>query len=172
MQNTDKQWIVDLFSEQQTQLHRHLSSRLANVADVQELAQEAYLRMLRVSRKEFIKHPQAYLYRIATNLVYESYTNSLTASQWASEEELNKLEMAEPLPEQAVARSRQLQQIEQAMSELSPKCRAVVSMRSRQGMTNPEIAEQMGLSTEMVKKYMSKGVAHCRKRLRRFRDET
>ena len=75
-------------------------------------------------------------------------------------------------PEQCLERRRQLQQIEQALSELPPKCRAVVTLRGRQGMTSLEVAERLGISTNTVKKYMTKGVAHCRKRIRWSMDET
>ena len=73
MQKSGKQHIVGLFTEHRERLHLYLRSRLANDADAQELAQEAYLRLLRISRTELIKHPQTYLYRIASNLIKRFY---------------------------------------------------------------------------------------------------
>jgi|APSaa5957512535_1039671.scaffolds.fasta_scaffold244328_1 DNA-directed RNA polymerase specialized sigma24 family protein len=61
MQKIGKEQVVGLFTEHRERLHRYLRSRLANDADAQELAQEAFLRLLRISRTELIKHPQAYL---------------------------------------------------------------------------------------------------------------
>ena len=172
MQKTGKQHLDGLFTEHRERLHLYLRSRLANDADAQELAQEAYLRLLRISQTELIKHPQAYLYRIASNLINDLYGRQLTPEQQVGEEVLDNLESSELSPEQCLERSRQLQQIEQALSELPPKCRAVVTLRGRQGMTSLEVAERLGISTNTVKKYMSKGVAHCRKRMRWSVDET
>ena len=172
MQKTGKQHLVSLFTEHRERLHLYLRSRLANDADAQELAQEAYLRLLRISRTVLIKHPQTYLYRIASNLINDLYGRQLTPDQQVGEEVLNNLESSELSPEQCLERRRQLQQIEQALSELPPKCRAVVTLRGRQGMTSLEVAERLGISTNTVKKYMTRGVAHCRKRIRWSMDET
>lgn len=163
--------IAELLFDNRDRLHRYLRARLKSDADAQELSQEAYLRLLRVSRKKLIKHPQTYLFRIAANLVYELYNAILPVEKRADEKELMGLEASDPAPDEMLARQRQLQQVEAALRELPPKCRAVVTMRSRQGMTSREVAARLGVSTEMVKKYMATGIAHCRKRLSRYREE-
>src|SRR3954467_4222821 len=53
------------------ELHRFLMRRLHSAQQAQDLAQEAYLRLLRVEHSELIRQPRAYLYRIAVNLVSE-----------------------------------------------------------------------------------------------------
>src|SRR5262249_57191209 len=52
-------------------LVRFIARRLRSVADARDLAHEAYVRLLRVKRKDLIRDPQAYLYRIAANILYE-----------------------------------------------------------------------------------------------------
>ena len=172
MQKIGKQQVVGLLTEHRERLPRYLRSRLSNDADAQELAQEAYLRLLRISRTELIRHPQAYLYRIASNLVNELYSKQLAGERQAGEAVLNELESPDPSPEQRVEQHQQLQLVEQALSELPPKCRAVVVLRTRHGMTGPEVAERLGISVSMVKKYMTKGLGHCRKRIRWSMGET
>lgn len=171
MRKLGRNQIVDLFTDHRDRLQSYLRARLESEADAQELAQEAYLRVLRINNKQLIRHPQTYLYRIAMNLVHELYADRLPPHQRLGETALADVEDPGPSAEEVAERRRQLQQVERALSELSPKCRAVVTLRSRHGMTNKEVAAQIGVSVEMVKKYMAKGVAHCRKRLRRYRDE-
>lgn len=171
MRKPGKPQTGDPFTEHRDRLQNYLCARLDCEADAQELAQEAYLRVLRISDKQLIRHPQAYLYRIAINLVHELYANKVPQQQPIGESGLADIEDPGPLPDEVTERSRQLQQVERALSELPPKCRAVVTMRCRQGMTNKEVAAELGLSVHMVKKYMTKGIAHCRKRLRRFRED-
>src|ERR1700756_6078583 len=52
-------------------LVRFIARRLRSVADARDVAHEAYVRLLRVKRKDLIRDPQAYLYRIAVNILYE-----------------------------------------------------------------------------------------------------
>src|SRR5437868_9304116 len=52
-------------------LVRFIARRLRSVADARDLAHEAYVRLLRVKRKDLIRDPQAYLDRIAANILYE-----------------------------------------------------------------------------------------------------
>src|SRR3984885_2376818 len=52
-------------------LVRFIAKRLRSVADAHDLAHEAYVRLLRLKRKDLIRDPQAYLYRIAVNILYE-----------------------------------------------------------------------------------------------------
>src|SRR5579864_5473659 len=52
-------------------LVRFIAKRLRSVADARDVAHEAYVRLLRVKRKDLIRDPQAYLYRIAVNILYE-----------------------------------------------------------------------------------------------------
>ena len=60
--------VAKLFTDHRDRLQQYLRARLTSADDAAELAQEAYLRMLRVKRADLIRHPQAYLFRIANNL--------------------------------------------------------------------------------------------------------
>src|SRR5688572_12023121 len=53
------------------ELQRYLVHRLQNAQDARDLAQEIYLRLLRTGTDEQIRDFRAYLYRIASNVVYE-----------------------------------------------------------------------------------------------------
>ena len=46
-------------------LRRYLSQRLRNVADAPDLAQEVFLRLMRVEHHETISSPEAYLYTLS-----------------------------------------------------------------------------------------------------------
>src|SRR5438445_785108 len=59
------------FEQYRAELHRFLVRRLHNAQDAQDLAQTVYLRYLQVSQHEPIRQPRAFLYRLASNLVYE-----------------------------------------------------------------------------------------------------
>lgn len=148
-------------------VERFLRSKLANPADAQDLAQEAYLRLLRAKEPQLIQDPAAYLFRIARNLVGEFYTKLPPSAS-----SLDDVDLADQgRPVEALAESgQQLERLSEVLSHLSPKCRAALILHRRDGMTVSEIAEELQVSVGSVKKYLSQGLARCRMRLRRFHE--
>ena len=157
---------AQLFADHRDRLQQYLRARLANEEDAAELAQEAYLRLLRVKRADLIRHPQAYLFRIAHNLLHELYTGRRFDTE--ADVDLDLLQSADPSPHELAVLQARRQLIETAIQELSPKCRAALLLHWREGRTQAEIGECMKLSRQMVQKYLAQGLAHCQKRLRRF----
>ncbi len=152
---------------QDVQLLRFLRARLANEEDAEDLAQEAYLRLLRASDTKLIRDPVAYLFRIARNLVYEWYTSRPPSSE--SLDDVDVLD--EGLTVEALANcNQQIDRLEAVLQHLPPKCRAAIVMHRRDGMTYEEIASALDVSPAMVKKYLSQGLSRCRARLRRFHE--
>ena len=156
-----------LIVAQEKKLHRFLSSKLANEADAKDFAQEAFLRLLRVENTKLINNPEAYLVRIAKNLVYEHYVN--LPAQPSSSEDM-ELECEDESIEEQANRSQSMQTLERALTQLSPKCRAVIVLHRRDGMTYEEIAQTLGISASMVKKYLIQGLSKCRTLLRQHHE--
>ncbi|MDM3872017.1 RNA polymerase sigma factor [Porticoccus sp. W117] len=168
-----KSLMARLFAEHSGRLQHYLRKRLASDADAQELSQEAYLRLLRVKKIDLIRHPEAYLYRIARNLVHELYSGR-PQKESHSIDELVEAEspslQGTPLEDEA-DKTRRLARIESLLGELSPKCRAVLILYWRDGLTQQEIANELGLSRSMAQKYMAQGLAYCQKKLDGKHDE-
>jgi len=167
MADSKENQLLDTFEMQGTRLKRYLRSRLASEADAQDLAQEAYLRLLRVKDPKLIRDPVAYLFRIARNLVYELYTTLPPVSDSIDDVELTADGMS---VEESVECGQQMDRLQTVMDKLAPKCRAAIIMHRRDGMTYEEIATALGVSPAMVKKYLSQGLSRCRARLRRFHE--
>jgi RNA polymerase sigma factor (sigma-70 family) len=147
-------------------LIRFIAKRVRTLADARDLAQEAYVRLLRMERKDLIRHPRAYLYRIAANVLYEfelkRKADVAGLARWTCEQQLDgDWDYAESDAEDPALRSR----LDSVLGELSPKCRAVLILHRRDGMTYDEIGARIGISASMVKKYLSQGLRHCRQRL-------
>src|ERR1700736_2602298 len=60
-----------LFAEHRAALQSFFLRRIRTMADAADLAQEVYIRMLRISNQEAIRNPVHYLYTVANNLVKE-----------------------------------------------------------------------------------------------------
>ena len=154
------------FREHRGRLYHYLRRRLANEEDAQELAQEAFLRLLRVPRVDLVADPQAYLYRVARNLVYERGTRSPPPGSWVEEAELESIEDPNGTPEAEAERAVLAQSIARVLAELSPRHQSILLLFCQNGLSQREISEQVGLSKSMVQKCLAQAIAHCRKRLR------
>jgi RNA polymerase sigma-70 factor (ECF subfamily) len=148
---------------------RFFVSRLPDAADAPDLLQEVYLRILRLERPDLIRCPEAYLFTIAANIAREY---NLKRSQRPVHIALDETPTAEipadtepfatPAPEDAAHRAERIHRLEQVLAQLSPKARAVLLWHRRDGCTYDEIAQRLGISRNMVKKYLSQALAHCR----------
>jgi RNA polymerase sigma-19 factor, ECF subfamily len=148
-------------------LVRYLLRRVRNKSDARDIAHEAYVRLLRLDRKDLIRDPQPYVFRLATNLIHEfelkRRADDARLTRWTEEQALT----AEAPPPHAHIDAAALRaRIDQALASLSPKCRAVVVLHRRDGLTYEEIAKHLGLSVGMVKKHLAIGLRQCRNQLR------
>jgi RNA polymerase sigma factor (sigma-70 family) len=147
-------------------LVRFLARRVRRAADARDLAQEAYVRILRLERKDLVRDPQPYLYRVAANLLHEFELKRRAdmdgLRRWG--EELQIHGDSPTVDREAEARVLR-EQLSRVLRELSPKCRAVLILHRRDGMTYDEIGQRLGISASMVKKYLAGGLRHCRSRL-------
>lgn len=155
---------VSAFEQFDKGLQRFLTRRLQSTDNAQDLAQEAYLRLLHLDRGEFVRKPQAYLYRIASNLVYEFRLRERNQPVTFDSEAFDHAaeSTAEPLATEASDRMEFEQQLEAILAELPALYRAVLVLRKRDGMSYLEIARSLDLSVHTVKKYLARAVAQCR----------
>ncbi len=145
-------------------LYRFLLFRLGSKEDALDIAQEAYLRLLRVERTKFIEKPDAYLFRIASNLAHEQSLHNRRAAQAIDMESLVE-KGAEPESdsfEQHIEHRAALRHMEKILDTFPPIYRAILLMRKRDGMSRDEIADKLGISTHTVKKYLTRVTARCR----------
>jgi RNA polymerase sigma-70 factor (ECF subfamily) len=153
------------FRRHHAALQQFLMRRLRHSENAQDLAQEIYLRLLRVQDAEVVRYPLAFLYRLALNVVYEFRLRTLRDpvrfdSQAAEELAENPLEQSAAADTaESLCTEHELRRL---LAPLAPTLRAVLILRKRDGMTNEEIAQELGLSVHTVKKYLARAVAQCR----------
>ena len=64
-------FVTALATKYDQRLRRYLSGRVRNTADVPDLAQEVFLRLMRVDNHDAIRSPEAYLFTVARHVVHQ-----------------------------------------------------------------------------------------------------
>jgi len=171
--NKARQALNRAICRKRAQIERYLTSRVRNPDDARDLAQEAYLRLLRLKDTEFIRQPEAYLFRIATNLAYEYELKQKTSpiDPYSVVDENTESPSTQHTTEELVELHEGIELLEQALVTMPPNVQAALVYQRRDGLTYSEIAERLGVSTSMVKKYLQAGLIRCRDYLREWNDE-
>jgi RNA polymerase sigma-70 factor (ECF subfamily) len=166
---SDKQAFVAEIEKQHGQrLRRFLASRLRHrAADVQDLAQEIFLRLLRVDHYETIRSSEAYLFTIAFHVLHQHVLHRSAMPEaveiTALIDELESAPGSDPVNQLEI--HQQLEELQGALQQLSPKARAVLLLHRRDGYSLKEIGAQLGFSRAMAAKYLGKALLHCRQHL-------
>jgi RNA polymerase sigma factor (sigma-70 family) len=159
--------IERLFGEHRTALQMFFRQRIRTKADAADLAQEVYLRMLRIKDPEAIRKPVHYLYTVASNLVKEHAVLERRQASGIDIDEAPAFEQLETLPEfdGELDSAQRIARLGVVLQQLRPKCRAAMELRFTHGLSFREIAAHLEVSPQMAKKYVAQGLSHCRRRL-------
>lgn len=133
------------------------------VADVPDLLQEIFLRVLRVERPEMIRNPEAYLLTIARHVLYQHQIRRSGEPEVVDVTEvLAEIEdTRSPTAEDLVDAQQRVAQLQKVLARLPPKAYATLILHRVKGQTLEQIAGQLGVSRSMVKKYLTTALAHC-----------
>jgi RNA polymerase sigma-70 factor (ECF subfamily) len=163
-----KAFVAALAKEHGHGLRRFLASRLREAADdVPDLIQEVYLRLLRVPNHDTIRSPQAYLFTVAHHVLHQ-HKMSLSAIPESVDVMDVLAEMQAHIVDDPATQldvRRRLQELDALLKEVPARSRVAFILHRRFGFTLDEIAQQLGVSRPMVKKYLVKALAHCKQRV-------
>jgi RNA polymerase sigma factor (sigma-70 family) len=155
-------FVEKLFAEHRRALQAYIYRRIRTKSDAADLAQEVYVRMLRVNDPQAIRDPQRYLYTVASNLVREHavldqrQANALDIDETSVQRQLGEL----PSLDSQLTASQQAARLRSALEQLPVKWRTAVILKYRYGLTYEEIADRLDVSSSMVKKYLAQALGH------------
>lgn len=148
--------------ECRVQLQRFLSRRLRREQDVKDLVQEVYVRFLQTPRRAVVRHPLAYLYRIAANLLHDMRLRERQGrvtfnSELAEQEAESRMDSWTSDTSDRLSAQREVQSV---LQQLPALYQAVLLLRKRDGLSCSEIAQQLGISKFTVEKYLYRAIVH------------
>jgi RNA polymerase sigma-70 factor (ECF subfamily) len=156
--------IADLFREHNRALVAFLQCRLNSLSDAQEVAQEAYVRLVMMERPEQVESLRAYLYRVASNLAVDRLRMRQVREGHPIDPPDEDFHLA-PIPERHVAATNQLNALHKALRELPAKTGRAFVMHAIDGSDIGAIAKTMKISERMVRYHVANALAHCRARV-------
>jgi RNA polymerase sigma factor (sigma-70 family) len=145
------------------QLRRYLASRMRNaVADVPDLAQEVFLRLLRIERHDVIRNPQAYLYTIASHVLHQhALRQTATPESVEIADVIPELEaVPETDPELQAECGQRLEELRRGLRAVSPGAYATLILHRYYGLPLGDISQRLGVSYSMTKKYLAKALKY------------
>lgn len=157
-----------LAAKQSGRLRRFLRRRVRNAADIPDIVQEVFLRLLRVPHLETIRTPEAYIFTIARHVALQRQLEAEPlADPQALDDALADLRFfSDRDPMLEVTAEQCLERMEEALRHMAPKVQATFLLYRRDGLSIDEVSERLGISRPMAKKYLSKAFVQFRQRLK------
>jgi RNA polymerase sigma-70 factor (ECF subfamily) len=149
------------------EIKRRLISRLGSDDLAEEVLQETYLHLDRPNKPDTIHSPTHYLLTVATNIarmrlrrekLWVSLEDADTAVGFADEA---------PDPERSAEARQELEVLQRAFSELTPRRRQILMAARGEGRQLRDIAAQLGISQRLVEMELKQALQHCALRLNR-----
>jgi RNA polymerase sigma factor (sigma-70 family) len=155
--------VQTLYLEHHGWLRQVLCRRLGSTADAADLAHDAFLRIL---VRPVGLHPddrpqvRAYLKKMAQGLCIDLWRRREIERAWLESVALEP-ESTAPSAEHQAMIAEALYNIDAMLRSLPVKAARAFILRVGCEMTEQEVADELGVSTRMIRKYLAKAMLHC-----------
>lgn len=174
MNSRDWDIVEKAYSKWRFPLLRFLRRNMANETEAEDLVQESFMRWVSSGQVSRVERPHSFLFRIATHLLYDrsrhqavrqrvmvSYDDVIVPHAQENVEDRALVDGSAHSPERQLASRETLLLLAQAIEELPTRQREVFVLHRIEGLTQEEVAQQLGISRQMVVKHLARAVAYC-----------
>lgn len=158
--STVSQSIALLYHDHHGWLQGWLRRKLNCSHQAADLAQDTFLRLLTKPEPERLREPRAYLTTVARGLVINHWRRQELEKAYLDELAARPQAVASS-PEDRRLVLEMLEEIARLLDGLPPRVSEIFLRSQLEGQTYPVIAEQMGISVNIVQKAMIRATAHC-----------
>ncbi len=135
-------------------------------SEIDDLAQEVFIRVLRYSHDRMVDNPQGYLFRIASNVANEWRERSRVVKphddSWLEDLQIND----DALPEEIFLREEMIAVVRQRLDKLKPRQRDFLMLHIEQNLTYKQIAQLRGTTYRTVLRDLTRSYAALRESLK------
>ena len=151
---SDDSLISELLS-QKDRLKGYASRRMRDTSQVEDVVQEALLRIVEQMSRTTIENPLAYAYRVLDSVIYAQHRKAPVIHDPVDEQ----IVCDQPLVDEQVEYRERFRQFAGRLSDMPPLRRQVFVMRHIDGLSRDAIAVRLGLSVEAVKKHLVRAMS-------------
>ena len=161
-------WLTEEVQPFDLPLRAYLSRSLPSQADVDDLVQDTYVRLLKAKGKGSIRHIRGLFFAIARNLVHDFFRqkNEVNVVPITENDVVPVFLGNDEGLVEGVCRREELALLTDAFNSLPERCREVVILRKIKGLSQRDIAELLGIAEHTVEALAAKGVRRCADYLR------
>jgi RNA polymerase sigma factor (sigma-70 family) len=143
-------------------LRAYLAAQFRSLADVDDIVQESFVRVLRAHENGRVESARALLFTTARNLALDLLRRQRVVAFEPMTEKADSFVVTggENVAE-SVSQNEEFDLLRQAVAGLPERCRQVVTLRLAYGLSQREIAARLGISENTVERQMGKGIRRC-----------
>ena len=170
-ESPEDRWFTENLFPHEPLLRTWLESRFGSHIAINDVIQEAYLRILRVRQKEPVNAPKAFLFATARNIALNAARSAKVRGDHlkSTGEPIDLLDET-PDAGETVARYEELEILTQAIQSLPDRCRQILTLRKVYGMSQAAIAEKLDISARTVNAQLSIGINKCAEFVGRYKE--
>lgn len=162
-----REWFLNQVFCHRAMLKGYLRRYLASEEDIEDVIQEAYLRIYGIQDYTSVQSPKALLITIAHNLAVELVrSRTRRATDAVADFDALGVSSESQLPEEQLDARRRFEAFCSAVDSLPSICRRVFVLRKVYKLSQAEISAVLGISQSTLEKHVAKGLVRCRDHLR------
>jgi RNA polymerase sigma factor (sigma-70 family) len=152
-------WFATELQPHTAMLRAWLKSQFPAARDVDDVVQEALMKVIAAHAESPVRSPKAYLYVVARNLAIMQLRRQHVRRGDSLEEMDASGIMEEGIDvRHQVARAQELEMLTDAIQSLPTRCRQVLTLRKIYGMSQRETAEELGIAEHTVEIHTATGL--------------
>lgn len=153
------EWVTSNFLPFEAELRRLLRRICSGPAEIDDVVQEVYYKVLTMDSMEHVRDPRAFLVRVAKNVVLMRIRRD-TIVDIEAVANLEDLQIADasPSPERVVLARAELKWVLGLMANLPTRCKEVFRARRIEGLSQQETAHSLGVTEGIVEQETIRGI--------------
>lgn len=163
----DARWFAKEVHAHEGRLKAYLRGVFPGVRDVDDLVQESYVRVWLRQTRQPIASVRAFLFKVARHLALNALRHERASPFLAvTETAVSRVVEDKPGPADQACTDEELALLFAAIDALPARCREVYILRKLRGLSQKQIAEQLGISEQTVETQIVRANHRCEAFLR------
>ena len=155
-------WFATELEPHEAAVRAYLLGKFPTLPDVDDVVQESLVRVLQAHENGRVDSPRALLFTTARNLALDLLRRQRVVSfEPMTENGESFVFTSAANVAESVIKNEEFDLLRQAIQSLPTRCQQVVTLRMAYGLSQREIAAQLGITENTVERQMGKGIRRC-----------